>query len=101
MLHSDDGGRMRPIIIDAQSRYMPHLVIDDRNDRVSQDGVNGVRNRSELTSSFALSKRVGTRRAKFEVARFAHFSSPEGGTKTAVGVSRRLGWITLDSLERL
>lgn len=42
MLHSDDGGRMRPISIDAQSRYMPHLVIDDRNNRVSQDRVNGV-----------------------------------------------------------
>ncbi len=42
MLHSNDGGRMRAIAIDADSRYMPHLVIDDRANRVAQQGVNGV-----------------------------------------------------------
>jgi hypothetical protein len=38
-----------------------------------------------------------TQRVSFEVARFVRFSSPEGGTKTAVGVSRRLGWISFHS----
>jgi hypothetical protein len=40
---------------------------------------------------------ITTGRASFEVTRIAQFSSPECGIKTAVGVSRRLGWISLQS----
>lgn len=36
MLTVCDGGRKRRIEIEANSRYMPHLVIDDRTNRVAR-----------------------------------------------------------------
>ena len=42
MLSSDDGGRSRGLDIDTDSRYMPHLVVDDRSNRTAKTDENGV-----------------------------------------------------------
>lgn len=66
------------------------LIIDHRIKLYEEvHDVRHLGNCSEITSSFALCKRIGTRRGSFYFERFAYVSSPEGGTKNAVGVSRR------------
>ena len=40
MLSSNDGGRTRGITIDAESRYMPHLALDDRANRKARTDSN-------------------------------------------------------------
>lgn len=42
MLFSDVGGRSRGIDIDTDSRYMPHLVVDDRSVRTAKTDENGI-----------------------------------------------------------
>lgn len=40
MLNSSEGGRNHGIEIDAESRYMPHLAIDDRANRAARTDSN-------------------------------------------------------------
>jgi len=42
MLTVADGGRRRGIAIETDSRYMPHLVVDDRTNRVAKTDMNNV-----------------------------------------------------------
>ncbi len=41
MLSASEGGRNYPIQIDTNTRYMPHLAIDDRNNRIARTDANG------------------------------------------------------------
>jgi len=41
MLSASEGGRTCPIQIDANTRYMPHLAIDDRENRIARTDPNG------------------------------------------------------------
>ena len=41
MLSASEGGRNYPIQIETDTRYMPHLAIDDRDNRIARTDTNG------------------------------------------------------------